>query len=366
MEKQKLKSYLQLIALVLVVVHFTDILRGIGLLARLLTPLFIGILLAFVLNRPCKLLRTWYEKRWRLKEKTARGLAIFTVYFLALCVVVLVAWMVIPELVQNLRTFAEQADEYLLSAQAALNQFTAGLGLQQIDLTALVEAANRYLGSFSSALDEMLSQMLQVTSSLVSGVVTGFVSIILSIYILCGKERLLTQLRRVLRAFLPKSVHAGFGELSRIVSQVFGDYVAGQCKEAVILGSLCFAGMMILRLDYAGLISVIVTICALIPIVGAFVAGAVGVILLLFVSPGKALIFLIFLVVLQQVEGNIIYPKVVGRKIGLPGMWVLLSVSVWGGLFGIWGMLLGVPVTTILYQLLGRVVRARENAEVTP
>lgn len=149
--------------------------------------------------------------------------------------------------------------------------------------------------------------------------------------------------------------------LFETVSQVFGDYVAGQCKEAVILGSLCFLGMTVLRLDYAGLVSVIISVTALIPILGAFLGGAIGVLLLLFVSPGKALLFLLFLVILQQVEGNVIYPKVVGRKIGLPGIWVLLGISVGGNLFGIWGMLLAVPITTILYQFLRRDVMKKEG-----
>lgn len=129
------------------------------------------------------------------------------------------------------------------------------------------------------------------------------------------------------------------------------------------MGSLCFVGMLILRLDYAGLVSVSIAVTALIPILGAFLGGSIGVLLLLFVSPAKALLFLAFLIVLQQVEGNIIYPRVVGRKIGLPGMWVLLGITVGGKLAGIWGMLLAVPITTIFYQLLKKDVQEREQAD---
>ena len=129
------------------------------------------------------------------------------------------------------------------------------------------------------------------------------------------------------------------------------------------MGSLCFVGMLILRLDYAGLVSVSIAVTALIPILGAFLGGAIGVLLLLFVSPAKALLFLAFLIVLQQVEGNIIYPRVVGRKIGLPGMWVLLGITIGGKLAGIWGMLLAVPITTIFYQLLKKDVQEREQAD---
>ena len=137
--------------------------------------------------------------------------------------------------------------------------------------------------------------------------------------------------------------------------------MAGQFKEAFILGVLCFIGMMILQLDYAALISSVIAVTALIPMLGAYIGGAVGVILLLFISPAKALIFLIFLIVLQQVEGNLIYPRVVGRKIGLPGLWVLVGITVGGRLFGTWGMLLAVPATTVIYQVLKRDVKRREE-----
>ena len=142
-----------------------------------------------------------------------------------------------------------------------------------------------------------------------------------------GKERLLSQVRRCLRVYLPRRVRPRLANLARTVYDVFDGYVVGQCKEAVILG--------------------------------AYISGAVGVLLLLFVSPSKALLFLVFFIILQQMEGNIIYPKVVGHKIGLPGMWVLLAISVGGGLWGIWGMLISVPVITILYRLLRQAVRRR-------
>lgn len=368
MEKKTLKTYLLLISftigLVLVVVHFETIIGGIGFFLRLLTPLFIGIIIAFVLNRPYEWFNRLYGKRCRLKPKASRILSVVTVYILAFGVITLLICLVVPELVQNLQLFAESADQYLLDAQAALNGFTDQFGLPPVDLSALIDTVSRYLGTLSSAIEEMLPQIVEVTGSLISGIVTGFISIILSVYLLSGKDRLLTQLRRTLKVYLPKRTHTFFGRLYQIVAQVFGDYVAGQCKEALILGSLCFVGMMILRLDYAALISSVIAVTALIPMLGAYIGGAVGVILLLFISPVKALIFLVFLIVLQQVEGNLIYPKVVGRKIGLPGLWVLMGITVGGGLFGMWGMLLAVPVTTVFYQLLKKDVKKREAGDV--
>ncbi len=368
MEKKTLKTYLLLISftigLVLVVVHFETILGGIGVFLRLLTPLFVGIIIAFVLNRPYEWLNRLYRERCRLKPRTAQILAVVTVYLLAFGAITLLICMVEPELIRNLQLFAESVDQYLLEAQAALNGFMETFGFRPVDFSSLIDTVSQYLGTLSSVIDEMIPQIIEVTGGFISGVVNAFIAIILSVYLLSGKDRLLMQLRRTLKAYLPGRTHAFLGRLYRIVAQVFGDYVAGQCKEAVILGVLCFIGMTVLRLDYAALISTVIAVTALIPMLGAYIGGAVGVILLLFISPVKALIFLVFLIVLQQVEGNVIYPKVVGRKIGLPGLWVLLGITVGGGLFGIWGMLLAVPVTSVFYQLLKKDVKRREEERV--
>ena len=368
MEKKTLKTYLLLISftigLVLVVVHFETILGGIGVFLRLLTPLFVGIIISFVLNRPYEWLNRLYREKCRLKPRTAQILAVVTVYLLAFGAIILLICMVVPELIRNLQLFAESVDQYLLEAQAALNGFMETFGFRPVDFSSLIDTVSQYLGTLSSVIDEMIPQIIEVTGGFISGIVNAFISIILSVYLLSGKDRLLMQLRRTLKVYLPGRTHAFLGRLYRIVAQVFGDYVTGQCKEAVILGVLCFIGMSILRLDYAALISTVIAVTALIPMLGAYIGGAVGVVLLLFISPVKALIFLVFLIVLQQVEGNVIYPKVVGRKIGLPGLWVLLGITVGGGLFGIWGMLLAVPVTSVIYQVLKKDVKKREEENI--
>ncbi len=365
MDKKTLKTYLLLISftigLVLVVVHFETILGGIGVFLRLLTPLFIGVVIAFVLNRPYEWLNRLYREKCRLKPRAAQILAVVTVYLLAFGILTLLVCMVVPELIRNLQLFAASVNQYLLEAQAMLNGFTETFGLPPVDLSDFINTVSQYLGTLSSFINEMIPQIVEVTGGFISGVVTAFISIILSVYLLSGKDRLLMQLRRTLKVYLPNRAHAFFGRLYRIVAQVFGDYVAGQCKEAVILGVLCFIGMSLLRLDYAALISTVIAVTALIPMLGAYIGGAVGVVLLLFISPVKALIFLVFLIVLQQVEGNVIYPKVVGRKIGLPGLWVLLGITVGGGLFGIWGMLLAVPIASVVYQVIKKDVKKREE-----
>lgn len=365
MEKEKLRIYLFLIVftigLVLIVVHFETIFQGIVFLLNLLSPLFIGIVIAFVLNQPYEWFRKRYRQLFKNKEKIAKILAIVTVYCLTCGFIVLLIGMVVPELVQNLKRFAASADQYLLSTQNAVNDVTGDFGLYKIDLSLLMDKIDQYMGSVSNAIDGMLTQIVEITGSVISVTVNAFIALVLSVYLLSGKEKLLMQTKRALRVYLPQRIYGRLSNMFQIVLQVFGDYVVGQCIEAVILGVLCFIGMTILRLDYAALISAVIGVTALIPMLGAYIGGAVGVSLLLFVSPAKAVLFLVFLIILQQIEGNMIYPRVVGRKIGLPGMWVLLGITVGGGIMGIWGMLIAVPITTILYQLLKRDVKKREE-----
>lgn len=365
-EKKKTNIYLliaYILGLILVVIHFKTIVKGIGLVFHLLTPLFIGIIIAFVFNRPYEMFYRLYHCKWHLKETLSKILSIITIYLLAFGVCFLLLSLVVPELGKNLTMFSSNANKYLSEAQNFINGITTFLGIGHFDISSITTAAEQYLSTLSNSLNDTLPHIIEVTSSFVSTIATAVISIALSVYILSGKEQLLIQLKRTVYAYLPRCAHGPAKSLSQVILQVFDDYVAGQCKEAIILGSLCFAGMTILRLDYAGLISVIIAITALVPIAGAYVGGAIGVILLLFDSLQKALLFLVFLIILQQFEGNVIYPRVVGRKIGLPGMWVLLSISVGGGLFGIWGMLISVPITTIFYQLIKRDVARREEKD---
>lgn len=212
-------------------------------------------------------------------------------------------------------------------------------------------------------MDTIAPQIIEVTGNIISGFTTFFIALVLTVYMLYWKERLLKQLKRVVNCYIPSNINVYVKEVYNSVVTVFADYISGQCIEALILGSLCFIGMTILRLDYAAMISMVIAVTALVPILGAYVGGAIGVILLLFISPRKAIIFLIFLVILQQVEGNFIYPKVVGRKIGLPAMWVLLALCVGGKWKGIIGMLVSVPITAVLYRLIKQDLKRKESIQ---
>lgn len=363
MNKEKWKEYARLIlflvGIILLIIYLDTILQGVIYFLNVIQPFFIGILLAFILNHPYVYLTNFLRSRFSMKERGSRILSLVLVYLLGFGFIVLLLCLVVPELIGNVKLFIENADQYLMELQVFLNVISKRLGLAMINVSGLIENIQNALGSLSNTMDEMLPQIVNITSNLIGKVASFFIAIVFSVYVLSGKANLLKQAKTVIRIYIPQSIYQHLRNFVLIVIQVFDDYLTGQCKEALILGSLCFMGMLILRLEYAGLISSVIAITALIPLLGAYIGGAVGVLLLMFVSPVKAFIFLVFLVILQQVEGNVIYPKVVGRKVGLPGIWVLIGIVIGGEMAGIWGMFLAVPLTAIVYQLVKQDVRKR-------
>ena len=205
----------------------------------------------------------------------------------------------------------------------------------------------------------MLSSTVSVASSVIGGVVNFILAFTFSIYVVHQKERLGSQAKRLLYAYLPEARSDRIIEILSLSHKTFSNFITGQFTEAIILGALCFVGMSIFRFPYALMISVLVGFTALIPIVGAFIGTIVGALLIVTVSPIQALWFILFILVLQQIEGNLIYPRVVGTSVGLPGIWVLVAVTAGGSLYGIVGMLFSVPVSSVLYCLLRETVRRR-------
>ena len=192
----------------------------------------------------------------------------------------------------------------------------------------------------------------QVVTSIISTTVTLAVAFIFSIYILYWKEKLGNQFTRLFKRYIPDKITNKIFYVLGVLNKSFKSFIIGQCTEAVILGVLCMLGMLILRLPYAVMTGCLIGFTALIPIAGAYIGAGVGALMIFTVSPVQSVIFLIYLVILQQIEGNLIYPKVVGSSIGLPGIWVLAAVTVGGGVMGIMGMLVAVPVASAIYQIV--------------
>ena len=276
-----------------------------------------------------------------------------------------IAVLVIPELIGAISIVVTSVTEGMeqlaaLESTADLSEipFAAQLADLDIDWLTMKTQLENWIQQISTMiLDTTANALGSVASSLLDGVV----AFVFSIYILANKETLARQLSRLARVWLPNRFVDHMGHICTVSADIFRPFIVGQTTEAVILGSLCGIGMAILRIPYAPMVGALVGVTALIPYVGAFLATIVGAFMILTVNPFKALVFVIYLLALQQVEGNLIYPRVVGAKINLPAMWVLAAITVGGNLAGPFGMLLGVPAASAVYALLKEATNKRES-----
>ena len=226
------------------------------------------------------------------------------------------------------------------------------------------EAVTKLLNLLYQGVGGTFSIAAGMLTSVVSGTMNLIIGLIFSIYLLMGKDRLRNQLNRLMNQYIRPRWNQKVHYLFTVLDDCFHRYIVGQCTEAVILGALCTLGMLLFQFPYATMIGAVIGFSALIPVAGAYIGGAIGFLLIFTVSPAKAVLFLVYLVILQQLEGNLIYPRVVGTSIGLPGLWVLSAVTVGGGILGIGGMLLGVPVAAAVYRLIRTDLKNREAAGI--
>jgi predicted PurR-regulated permease PerM len=379
-EKQVLRNGFILLTfaavLILILMKFDQVWAAVCTGFATLSPVFYGIILAYILNVFVHFFediafKPFQNSKSKLWNRMRRPLAVTLAYLVVALVIVFIVTFIIPGLIESMSVLAETAQTtvpaYYNNAMVWLNQFAA-----ENDLTFIQEFLKGFswsslLANVAQMTTNFLTSLVGVTINVASGVFSAVMSLIFSIYMLTSKEKLLRGVKSTLLAFLPKGTSRKIGQIGTLTNRVFFNFIRGQLTECVILGSLCYVGMSILQLDYALLISSVVALGALIPILGAYIGAAVGVIILLLVHPIDALIFLIFLLILQQVEGNLIYPRVVGSSIGLPPVWTLFAVVFWGGVMGVPGILFGTPATAVLYRLLRTSVRNRlRNKEIDP
>ena len=374
MDKKLFRSLILLITyavvLVAVIVKLDAVGGWLGGVLAAFQPLIAGLVIAFILDRPCNFFARQYEKALSGRaRRAARPLAVVTAYLVVILFVAVLVALVVPELTHSIEMFIGNIGTYAANFQDLYDWVVAKLDLEQLaslDLSSGISDTLKDL--LTGALDTLtntLPHLVTMTSVVVSGVVTGVLALVFSIYMLSGAPRLTAQCRRLVKAYLPPQVSAPVLSVARLTVDTFSKYVNGQLVEACILGGLCFIGMCIFRFDYAPLISVIIGVSALIPIAGAYLGAGVAVLLLVMIRPMEAFWFLVFLVTLQQLEGNLIYPRVVGTTMGLPGIWVLAAVTVGGSLLGLAGMVVSVPIAAVAYTLLKNDLRSRLSAQGT-
>lgn len=347
-----------------------------GILDRLLglvSPFLLGFCFAFVLNILLRPLERLWDHLWRrskspLKQRLQRPVCLLLSLVVLSGVVAAVFLVLIPQLRETILSISamvpqsvEKVEQWWQELSAFLAHFGAYLPELNLDTEKIISTATDIITKYAGT---MANKTLDITLSIVKVLFNTIMALIVSFYVLGQKEQHGRNCRRAIRAVM-KPRHADrLLSVVSLVNRSFTNYVTGQMTEAVILGCLCCLGMLIFRFPYAPVISVVVGFTALIPIFGAWVGGAIGAFLIVFVSPMKALWFIVFLVILQQLENNLIYPKVVGKSVGLPGIWVLAAVTIGGGAFGILGMLLGVPTCAVIYTL-GREFVSRRTQGMT-
>lgn len=351
-----------------VLLRYEGFFAGISALFKVLRPPIIGVVLAFILNSPFRLL----EKRllWLTERINPKGrplprfsywMGLVLTYLFAGAVVAAIVCIIIPQFAASIRQFTANFDTYYHNAEQLLlaNRDTVVFEwLQKWDIEKKLVGLTEYL-------PDMLLKTFDFTASLFGVVVDLFVGIAFSVYILADKRGLKKMAQGLARLALKQPRYSRFAGAMGLTVDTFSSFFNGQMTEAFILGILCYIGMKVFRFDYAVLISVIIGITNMIPIVGPIAGTIPCALVLLLVSPRQAVWFVLFVIILQQLESNLIYPRVVGNSVGLPPLWVLLAVVLGGGLGGILGMILGIPVLSLLYTYLQNRLREAEPAEAS-
>ncbi|MBR5479374.1 MAG: AI-2E family transporter [Clostridia bacterium] len=332
---------------------------------NLVMPILTGAAIAIILNVPMRFFEghLFTKTKKPLLQKLRRPVSFLLALIMILGILAGVILLVIPELVNAIGIVADAVIDFANKIKGMSRSDIAALPfgdlLLKVNWNKLLSTAETWLKSEGGAI---VSTAFVTLTSLIGGILDFFIAFVFAIYFLFGKDKLRRQARRLITAWLPKKFSVWFIHAVSVANVNFRNFISGQSLEAVILGVLCIIGMWILGLPYAPMVGALVGVTALIPVVGAFVGAIVGAFMVLTVSPIKAVIFLVFLIILQQIEANLIYPRVMGSRVNLPAMWILAAITIGGGIYGAVGMLLSVPIASTLYILLKEATIKREAA----
>lgn len=367
-KNNKIKDYIFLSTYIILLIFFfiniKDIMNFLYKFLGILKPFIWGIAIAFILNIPVKLI----EKNLgngKFFKGMKRSFSITLTFLFFILAITLFILFVIPQLLSSISTLMNSIPEYLSQFEKflevnAINNSQSQVMMQNI-INELLNMWKEILKVTSQIVGTSLGYLLDFTLGITYGVINFFLALILAIYMLASKEILISQLKLIIYAFVSKNKADRIIELGKMCNEMFSKFILGQCTEALVIGGLCFIGMIILKMPYALLISVVIGVTALIPVFGAFLGTIPSAFIILIIDPIKALWFIIFIIVLQQLEGNLIYPRVVGSSIGLSALWVMFAMIVGGSLFGIIGMLIGIPIFGVVFKILKRVANRKIN-----
>lgn len=364
LNKENMRKLRELILFTIIILialwNYLLIFQAIRFVFGIVFPFLLGGAIAFVLNVPMnfleeKLFRNRFVRDKKPFRKLARPMSLILTLIIVIGVVVLVMFVVIPELGKTLislgrtiRLFVPEAQRFLEELFTDNSEIQNWLNGLNLDPERMIDSAMSF---FQNGAGNVLNSTVSAISSIVSGVTTFVIAFVFSCYILLQKEKLSVQVQKVMHAYLSEKHVEWCMEVCSLTFRSFSSFLTGQCVEALILGTMFFIVMSIFNMPYAMLVGVLIAFTALIPIFGAFIGCVIGAFLILMVDPLQALGFIIMFLVLQQIEGNLIYPKVVGSSVGLPSIWVLAAVTIGGSLMGVVGMLIFIPIVSVFYNL---------------
>ncbi len=315
------------------------------------TPFITGAVIAFIINVPMRGIESVLFPKSKRFDKLRRPIALVLTLLAIAAVITAVMIIVIPQLVTTVGTLGKQIGPFMTRVQKYIMGVFKDYPQIQEYISGMELDWQSMLSSVSGWVTSGLSGVGTAAANAVNGIVSAFIGFVFAVYILLQKEKLGNQFRMILYSLIPEKAADKFLEIAAQANKTFSSFLSGQCLEAVILGSLFVIPMYLLKMDYIALICVLIAFTALIPLVGAFIGCFVGAFLMLMESPLQALIFVIMFLIIQQIEGNLIYPRVVGKSVGLPAIWVLFVVTIGGKLMGVFGMLIMIPTASVLYAL---------------
>lgn len=363
---RKIKEIILFTAVIIVCLwKYETVLDILFFLLNILTPFILGGAIAFVLNVPMNFVQRHLFKEERIRnrkvsQKLARPVSMVLVLIAVFGIVAIVMFILIPQLGEtfanlgrSIQAFIPQLQEWAARLFNDNKEIMDTVNNLEFDWNKIMDTGINF---FKSGAGSVVDSTITAAKSIVSGLTTFFIAFVFAIYILLQKEKLGVQAKKVLFAFLRRGRAEATVEVLSLTYNTFSSFLTGQCVEAVILGSMFAVSMTILKLPYALLVGMLIAFTALIPIFGAFIGCGVGAFLIFMVDPMKALIFVVLFLVLQQIEGNLIYPHVVGNSVGLPSIWVLAAVSIGGSLMGVVGMLIFIPIVSVVYALFREIV----------
>ena len=368
MSIKKIRELIVFTALLVVALWKFDVVLGVlKTIWDIIFPFVLGGAIAFLTNVPMSFLEKKIfenvKKKNKIVRKLKRPISLILTIVLVVGVIALVMFGVIPQLTRTMGTLVTSINDFIPQMQSWIGEFFHN-NQEIMNLVDQIEfdpdqAIKWGISLLGNGAGNMMNTTMSAVGSIVSGLATFFIAFSFACYILFQKEKLHIQIRKVFFAFLPRQKADAFLKVCSLTYRTFANFLAGQCLEAVILGSMFVVTLSILRMPYALLIGILIAFTALIPIFGAFIGCAVGSFLIFMVNPQQAILFVIVFLVLQQIEGNLIYPHVVGESVGLPSIWVLAAVTIGGNLMGIVGMLVFIPLLSVLYTIFREFVYLR-------